>query len=128
VASERYLLQRRAAERRGRRGEWLAMFLLVLKGYRILGWRVRTRVGEIDVVARAPGGIVCFVEVKSRNSLRDAQEALLPRQEKRIGRAAELFMAQRPWLAAKGVRYDTIIVADRIWPRHVRDAWRPHGR
>jgi putative endonuclease len=119
---------KRAAEHRGRRSEWLAMFLLVLKGYRILGRRVRTRAGEIDVVARTPGGIVCFVEVKSRNSLREAQEALLLRQKTRIGRAAELFMAQRPWLAARGVRYDMIIVAARMWPKHVRDAWRPQGR
>jgi len=104
------------------------MLMLVLKGYRILGRRVRTRAGEIDMVARTPGGIVCFVEVKTRNAFRDAQEALLPRQAARIARAAELFMAQRPWLRAKGVRFDTVVVSDRIWPRHLRDAWRPRGR
>lgn len=80
------------------------------------------------MVARAPGGIVCFVEVKTRNSLRDAQEALLPGQEKRIARAAELFMAQRPWLLPKGVRFDTIIMSKRTWPSHLRDAWRPRAR
>jgi putative endonuclease len=128
MTSERFLLLRRAAERRGRRGEFLAMLILVLKFYRILGRRIRTRAGEIDMVARTPGGIICFVEVKTRSSLRQAQEALLPRQEMRITRAAELFMAQRPWLAAKGVRFDTIVVSDRTWPRHLRDAWRPRSR
>jgi putative endonuclease len=128
VTAERFLLQKRAAERRGRRGEWLAMLMLVLKGYRILGRRIRTHAGEIDMVARTPGGIVCFVEVKTRNSLREAQEAVLPKQAARIARAAELFMAQRPWLMANGVRYDTIIVTARGWPRHLRDAWRPRSR
>ncbi len=126
--TERFLLLKRAAERRGRRGEFIAMLWLVAKGYRILGRRVRTHAGEIDMVARTPRGIVCFVEVKTRNSLRDAQEALLPRQEVRIARAAELFIAQCPWLVAKGVRYDTVIVSDRTWPRHLRDAWRPRAR
>jgi putative endonuclease len=128
VTTERFLSLKRAAERRGRRGEFLAMLALVLKGYRILGRRIRTRAGEIDMVARTPGGIVCFIEVKTRNSLRDAQEAILPRQEARIARAAELFMAQRPWLVARGVRFDTIVVPDRTWPRHLRDAWRPRSR
>lgn len=128
MTSERFLLLKRAAERRGRRGELLAMLMLMLKGYRILGRRIRTRAGEIDMVARTPRGIVCFVEVKARNSLRDAQEAVRPRQEARIARAAELFMAQCPWLAPKGVRFDTIVLADRTWPRHLRDAWRPRNR
>ena len=128
MTSERFLSLKRAAERRGRRGEFLAMLLLVAKGYRILGRRVRTHAGEIDMVARTPGGIVCFVEVKTRNRLRDAQEALRPRQEMRISRAAELFIAQRPWLMPKGVRFDTIVVSDRTWPYHLRDAWRPRAR
>ena len=50
------------------RREFLATVALILKGYRILGRRVRTRVGEIDLIARSPGGILCFVEVKSRNA------------------------------------------------------------
>ena len=57
---------RQAAERRGRRSEtWAALFLMA-KGYRILGRRVRTRAGEIDLVARSPRGVLCFVEVKAR--------------------------------------------------------------
>jgi putative endonuclease len=128
MTSEKFLSLKRAAERRGRRGEFLAMLALVLKGYRILGRRIRTHAGEIDMVAQTPGGIVCFVEVKTRTTLRQAQEALLPRQEMRIARAAELFMVQRPWLVARGMRFDVIVVSDRTWPRHVRDAWRPRSR
>jgi Holliday junction resolvase-like predicted endonuclease len=47
---------RRDAEKRGRRGEWAASLLLQLKGYRILGRRVRTHLGEIDLIAKARAG------------------------------------------------------------------------
>ena len=126
--TERFIAVRRAAERRGRRGELVATLLLLAKGYRILGRRVRTRVGEIDLIARSPRGILCFVEVKTRNAMRNAQEALLPRQEARIARAAELYLAQWRGLRPSGVRFDTITISGTRWPKHLRDAWRPGAR
>ena len=128
MASERIFRLRQLAERRGRRSELLALLLLVLKGYRILGRRVRTQAGEIDLIALSLRGIVCFVEVKGRDSIRDAKEALLPRQQARISRAAELWLARRSGGLPKGVRFDTIMVAPKRWPIHVRDAWRPESR
>jgi len=128
VKTERSIALRRKAERRGRRGELAALVLLVMKGYRILGSRVRTHAGEIDLVARTPGGILCFIEVKARGSMREAQEALLPRQQARIARAAELYLAQWRGLTPKGVRFDTITISARRWPRHLCDAWRPGER
>ena len=116
---------RQAAERRGRRGELLASLILLAKGYRILGRRVRTRLGEIDLVACSPGGVICFIEVKARAAFADAVEALMPRQQARIARAAEHFLAQRPGLRARAVRFDTITVTRGRLPRHLRDAWRP---
>jgi putative endonuclease len=113
------------AERRGRRSEMLAALFLVLKGYRILGRRVRTHLGEIDLIAYAPAGVVCFIEVKARHAQRDAAEALGVRQQARIARAASLYLARRPDLAAKGMRFDTVTLAPGTWPRHIRDAWRP---
>jgi putative endonuclease len=125
TASEHSTRMKQLAERRGRRSELLAMLLLLLKGYRILGRRVRTHAGEIDLIAHSPRGILCFVEVKGRESLREGREALLPRQQDRISRAAEIYLAQwRGWVP-RGIRFDTIVVAARRWPVHVRDAWRP---
>ena len=117
--------RRLAAEKRGRRSETLAELLLRLKGYRILGRRVRTHAGEIDLIARAPTGLVCFIEVKARADEGLASEALGPRQQTRIARAAELFLASRPGLAAKGARFDIVTVIPGAFPRHIRDAWRP---
>ncbi len=114
---------RKQAERRGRRSEAIAAAFLIVKGYRILGRRVRTHAGEIDLIARAPSGIVCFIEVKQRGDARAAAESVAPRQQGRIARAASLYLAQRPALARHGVRFD-IMAVGRL-PRHFRDAFRP---
>ena len=117
--------RRLAAEKRGRRSETLAALLLRLKGYRILGRRVRTHAGEIDLIAKAPSGLVCFIEVKARAGALEAADALGPRQQARIARAAALYLAGRPGLTAKGVRFDVVSVIPGTLPRHLRDAWRP---
>jgi putative endonuclease len=116
---------RKAAERRGRRSELLAGLVLMLKGYRILGRRVRTHVGEIDLIARSPSGIVCFVEVKAREMGETAIQSIRPHQQMRIARAAEQYLSQRPALGAKGVRFDVVTLGGRGLPRHLPDAWRP---
>ena len=113
------------AEKRGRHGEALAALLLRCKGYRILGKRVRTRAGEIDLVAKSLSGVVCFVEVKARPQDGLAAEAVAQRQRARIARAAELYMAGKK--AAKGVRFDVVTVVPGRLPRHLRDAWGADG-
>ena len=111
-----------AAEQRGHRGEALAALLLRLKGHRILGRRVKTHAGEIDLISLPPFGPVCFVEVKARRLARDAAEAVAPAQRTRIARAASLYLASRPALARRGARFDIIAVAG--FPRHFKDVWR----
>ena len=114
--------QKQAAEKRGHRGEALAALLLLLKGHRILGRRVKTHAGEIDLVSLPVFGPVCFVEVKARRLARDAAEAVAPAQRTRIARAASLYLASRPKLARRGARFDIIAVAG--FPRHFKEVWR----
>ncbi len=57
--------RRRKAWRRGRTAETLCVICLVMRGYRILARRLRTPVGEIDIVARRRGTLA-IVEVKAR--------------------------------------------------------------
>jgi Holliday junction resolvase-like predicted endonuclease len=61
--------------RRGRVSEAFAAAVLLAKGYRILGRRVRTRAGEIDIVA-VRGKRLAFVEVKRRLTREDAEAAV----------------------------------------------------
>lgn len=52
---------------RGRRAEREAALFLRRRGYRIIAQNVRTKLGEIDLVA-LKGDLVVFVEVKARSS------------------------------------------------------------
>ncbi len=122
---DRFTAKRQKAETKGRSGETLAALLLRLKGYRILGRRVRTHAGEIDLVARSPRGVLCFVEVKARPDARAAAQSVAARQQARIARAAALFVAGKPALARAPMRFDIVTVSPRALPRHIPDAWRP---
>src|ERR1700709_2628760 len=117
---------RQAAHRRGHRSETVAALWLRLKGYRILARRLKTRAGEIDLVATAPFGPVCFVEVKARGAGSvAAAESVGPAQQTRIARAASLYLASRPGLARRGSRFDIVAIAPHALPVHHRDVWRP---
>ena len=117
---------RRIAERRGRWAEALAALRLRLAGYRIVARNYRGPVGEIDLIARR-GDTLIFVEVKARAADDVAAEAIAARQQARIRRAAEAFLAGRPELATFSLRFDAILVVPWRAPRHVVDAWRDVG-
>ena len=119
------LERRKAAEIRGRRSETLAALSLLCKFYRVIGRRVKTPLGELDLIALSPSGVLCFIEVKARGLENDAVAAVTVRQRARITRAAALYLAARPGLRHKAVRFDAMLVTPRRWPTHVRDAWRP---
>jgi putative endonuclease len=114
----------KAAESRGRAGEWWAALWLMAKGYRILARRLRTHAGEIDLVAKAPFGPVCFIEVKTRGRADVAAQSVASTQRTRIARAANLYLATQPRLAGRGARFDIIAVQPGRGPVHHRDAWR----
>jgi putative endonuclease len=98
----------------------------MLKGYRIVGFRLRTPLGEIDILARK-GEILAVVEVKRRATLDQAIGAIHPTQQQRLMRAAEHLAARHPAWTRLSVRLDLVALAPGSWPRHVRDAWRSEG-
>jgi len=100
---------RLAAYHFGRLAELRTMLYLTLRGYRILGWRYRTPVGEIDIVARKPGLLV-LVEVKARRSHDTARASLSPHQQSRLKRAADYLRSSRPRHASDAIRFDCCTV------------------
>lgn len=114
--------ERLAAETFGRRGEEVAAWYLRLKGYRIRDVRVKTPVGELDLVAERFGSVV-FVEVKARQREGGMGEALLAVNRRRIVRAAGYYVARHPALATRPLRFDVIFLAPWAWPRHVVNAF-----
>ena len=111
-----------AARASGRRGEVLAALWLMAKGYRILGFRLRTPHGEIDLVVRR-GQVLAAVEVKARTSLETALEAVSPHQRERLRRAIRTLAARRRGLENSEVRLDLMALAPGRFPRHIPDAW-----
>jgi putative endonuclease len=84
--------ERRQRLQRGRLSEALAAAMLIAKGYRILGRRVKTRAGEIDIIA-VRGKRLAFVEVKRRLTREDAEGAISARQAARIRQALSFYGA-----------------------------------
>ena len=72
--------ERVAAFRLGLSAESRAAMLLIAKGHRIAARRWKTPVGEIDIVARRRRDLV-FVEVKARDNLDAAAEAVTERSQ-----------------------------------------------
>jgi len=111
-----------SAERGGRRAEALAAVFLRLQLYRIVAQRVKTPVGEIDLVARR-WGVTVFIEVKARAGAHQEAEALEAVNTRRIARAAAYYIARHPALADTPLRFDVIFLAPGRWPRHVKGAF-----
>jgi putative endonuclease len=108
---------------RGRLGESRAVWWLRLQGYRILARNWRHPLGEIDILARR-GRLVVAVEVKWRDSLVQAAEAVQAAQRRRIAQAAAVFLSQQADAETLSLRFDAMLLVPGRWPHHVRDAWR----
>lgn len=114
--------RKRRAERRGHVAEYLAALFLLLRGYRIVAIRHKTRLGEIDIIARK-GDLAVFIEVKARVSEQGAIDAVSHATQKRIRDASDLWLARQPDFASLSQRYDIIAVLPGRWPRHFPDAF-----
>ncbi|MFA4983796.1 MAG: YraN family protein [Candidatus Omnitrophota bacterium] len=94
----------------GKSAEDEAVDFLSRQGCRIIRRNYRNRAGEIDIIARDKG-TVCFVEVKSRRSLRYGlpQEAVSLRKRERIARVALGFLKENNLLDSPA-RFDVVTV------------------
>ena len=114
--------ERQVAFALGLSAESRAAAYLIAKGYRIVARRFRSPVGEIDIVARRRGTLI-FVEVKARERLDDAAEAVMLRQQRRIVAAAEAWLAAHPDDMNSDMRFDVMLVAPKSLPRHIEAAF-----
>jgi putative endonuclease len=81
----------------GALGEQLAVEHLTSFGWRVLARNWRCRYGELDVIAVEPGGVVVFVEVKTRTSEQfgGVAQAVTPDKVRRLRRLAGLWLASQ---------------------------------
>lgn len=92
----------------GRLGEELAQKHLSSKGYVILDRNYRTRLGELDIVAR-DGKCIVFVEVKARHDIKFGypREAVHANKQQRIRNIASLYIASKK-LWDNQMRFDVV--------------------
>ena len=108
--------------KKGKYAEWLCAIVLFFKGYRILKWRYKTPVGEVDLVAQRGKSLV-FIEVKARPNHGAGVEAVTQKAKKRITRAGEHFLMKHPRYINFSIRFDVMVVSGISVPYHVINAW-----
>lgn len=81
----------------GKKGEDYVADALKKKGMKILGRNVRTRYGELDVIAKSDGAII-FYEVKSRQSLEygSGDEAVSGLKLVHLKRSVQKYLCDNP--------------------------------
>ena len=110
------------ARKSGRAAEAVAEAWLILKGWRIIGFRLDVGGIEIDILARR-GSVLAVVEVKQRADIDSALASVGAVQQARLYRAAESLAARRRDLSGLSVRLDLVALAPGRLPRHIPDAW-----
>jgi putative endonuclease len=125
MTRERSTPERQEADSRGREGEAEAAMWLAQQGWRIVAERVKTKAGEIDLIAKRTG-LVAFVEVKWRARAAALADAIDERRLTRVAKAAEI-VAHEYATEGEDIRIDVILLAPDRKPTHIENAWMPFG-
>lgn len=110
------------AHKHGHLAEYIALVHLMLKGYRILGFRLKTPQGEIDILAHK-GKRLHLVEVKQRRSHEEALETVSAIQQERLWQAGLALQEKKPRLRKLDLIIDLYTIAPGQWPRHQVNAF-----
>lgn len=94
----------------GAAGEAAAAGYLQRRGFRIVERNVRSRLGEIDIVAQ-DGEVIVFVEVKGNRDRRCGapEEMVTPAKQRRLARLASWYLQRQGWLG-RAARFDVVAV------------------
>ncbi|MGB5156781.1 YraN family protein [Desulfobacterium sp. N47] len=95
----------------GKEGESLAVLYLKKHGYKIIEQNYRTKLGEIDIIAKEKNTLV-FVEVKSRNTghFGSPKYAITPKKMRKISMVALYFLKETKQSGVKA-RFDVVSIS-----------------
>jgi len=98
---------------RGREGEEQAAEAVKAAGMEIIARNIRSKYGEIDIVA-LEGETIVFIEVKawSSYSLEDLQYSIDLRKQQKIIKTAKYFLSENRKYSKMTVRFDVIFIKD----------------
>ncbi|MBR6231530.1 MAG: YraN family protein [Alphaproteobacteria bacterium] len=112
----------------GHFAEKIALFWLMMRGYRPVAMNFTvgrgTGAGEVDLIVRR-GKTLVFVEVKKRPDEEKGRLAIHPKNQARIARTSEVFLARYPKYKNFNIRYDAVFISPKKFPKHLKNAWRP---
>lgn len=94
----------------------------MLKGYHIIGFRLKTPMAEIDILA-TKGRRLAMVEVKQRRTLDEALQSVSEIQQSRLWQAGLRLQENKPQLASLELNIDLYVVAPKALPRHIKCAF-----
>ncbi len=111
----------------GHYGESLAKEYLKARGYRILEENFRNKLGEIDLIAQ-DGKTICFVEVKTRQSLNQGQpyEAVNFWKIRQLSRMAAFYLKHQYHSLEIPSRFDVISIVQKknsLSIQHIKNAF-----
>jgi len=114
----------------GKYGEEIAVALLKDNGYKIIARNYKTKLGEIDIIAR-DRDTICFVEVKTRHSDKFGlpQEAVQGFKQRQISKTALVYLKDNNLLNKKA-RFDVVSVIqtqDKLKTELIKDAFELDG-
>ncbi len=108
----------------GHRAEREAANFLQQKGYKLIAQNVLSKKGsganELDLVMLDKNTLV-FIEVKKRTTLSNAAEAVDERLQKRLYRAAQVFLMCNPEYLHSDCRFDVVLMTDGQAPVHLQN-------
>ena len=110
----------------GRTAETLAQTFLQCSGLHILATNRQYRGGEIDIVA-LHGDTLVFVEVRYRRSKEygGAVYSVTSAKQRKLIRAAELFLASEPRYQRHACRFDVVALSGAL--EHAEIEWIQHA-
>ena len=110
----------------GKMAEFMALQYLRLKGYDLVACNYvtgrGTGAGEIDIIVKNQDTLV-FAEVKKRKDISTAAYAILPHQQERIRRAAEVFLSRHNEYQNFNIRFDAVLVQLPFKIEHIENAF-----
>ena len=94
----------------GEKSESVAVNCLKKQGYRIIELNYRTKLGEIDIIAKQ-GKTLVFIEVKARKSSRFGRPelAVTPKKQRKISMVALYYLKSTKQSNAKA-RFDVVAI------------------
>ena len=110
----------------GKFAEFMALQYLRLKGYALVSCNYvtgrGTGAGEVDIIVKNQTTLV-FIEVKKRKDIATASYAIQPKQQQRIRRGAEAFLAHHPEYQNFDIRFDAVLIELPFKIEHIENAF-----